>query len=138
MATPSDEADEAAEPTLIPINYKDQARAHFQSLKNRQTAHQDSLKNSDRFWGNFAKKNIDWTAPFDTVQSGSFEKGDIAWFLNGKLNVCFNCVDRWVKYKPDATAIIWEGNDPADTLKISYKELQEEVPRLTPSLCPLH
>ena len=120
---------------LIEINYKDSQRAHFQSFKNRQAAWQDSLKNSDRFWGNFAKKNIDWSAPFDTVQAGSFEKGDIAWFLNGKLNVCFNCVDRWVKYKPDATAIIWEGNDPKDTQRITYKELQEEV-NITSSIIP--
>jgi len=109
------------------VNYKDKERAHWNSKEARLDGWTQSIKNSDRFWGNFAKKNIDWTAPFDTVQSGSFQKGDIAWFLNGKLNVCFNCVDRWVKYKPDYTAIIWEGNDPKDTQRISYKELQEEV-----------
>ena len=122
---------------VFEVNYKDMDRAHFASFKARQAAWQDSLKNSDRFWGNFAKKNIDWNAPFDTVQAGSFEKGDVAWFLNGKLNVCFNCVDRWVKYKPDATAIIWEGNDPKDTQSISYKQLQEEVfcPKYLQMLC---
>jgi len=112
---------------LFPVNYKDQEQAHWGSKEARQDGWNRSIKNSDRFWGDFAKKNIDWMAPFDTVQSGSFEKGDIAWYLNGKLNVCFNCVDRWVKYKPKDTAIIWEGNDPKDTLKISYKELQQEV-----------
>jgi len=121
------EAPESKSDELFPVNYKDKERAHWNSKEARLDGWTQSIKNSDRFWGNFAKKNIDWTAPFDTVQSGSFQKGDIAWFLNGKLNVCFNCVDRWVKYKPDATAIIWEGNDPKDTQKISYKELQEEV-----------
>ena len=128
--TANDNTTESKSDELIEISYKDSARAHFQSFKNRQAAWTDSLKNSDRFWGNFAKKNIDWSAPFDTVQAGSFQKGDIAWFLNGKLNVCFNCVDRWVKYKPDATAIIWEGNDPKDTQRITYKQLQEEVNKL--------
>eukprot|EP01083_Nonionella_stella_P049155 131130_1 len=124
---PKEEADTKTTEDVVEVNYKDIERAHFPSFKSRNAAYQDALKNSDRFWGNFAKKNIDWSAPFDTVQAGSFEKGDIAWFLNGKLNVCFNCVDRWVKYKPDATAIIWEGNDPSDTQRITYKELQEEV-----------
>ena len=115
------------EELLYPVKYKGQAKAHFQDSKSRQSTWEDSIKDGDRFWGNFAKKNIDWFAPFDRVQAGSFEKGDIAWFLNGKLNVSYNCIDRWVKYKPNSTAIIWEGNDPKDTKEITYKELQEAV-----------
>ena len=113
------------EELLFPVKYKGQAKAYFQDDKSRRSTWEDSIK--DRFWGNFAKKNIDWFAPFDRVQQGSFSKEDIGWFLNGKLNVSYNCIDRWVKYKPNSIAIIWEGNDPKDRKEITFKELEEQV-----------
>merc|ERR1719219_28979 len=61
---------------------------------------------------------------------GTFEVGDIAWFLDGKLNVCYNCVDRWARDTPDKVAIIWEGNSPEEDKKVTYKELLQEVCRM--------
>lgn len=58
----------------------------------------------------------------------SFEQGDIAWFLNGKLNVCFNCVDRHVlNGKGSQVALICEGDEPNDVRKVTYDELLQEV-----------
>lgn len=59
-----------------------------------------------------------------------FETGDIAWFLNGKLNVCYNCVDRHVRTQPDKVAIIHEGNEPGDVRLVTYRQLLTEVCRM--------
>ena len=90
---------------------------------------------SDAFWAEKAKEQIDFFETWTQVQAGSFEKGDIAWFLNAKLNVCYNCVDRHVKDHGDKTALIWEGNDSAtDSRSVTYTELYEEVCQLSNAL----
>jgi hypothetical protein len=53
-----------------------------------------SIHNSDAFWGAQARALLQWDAPFNRVQGGSFSKGDINWFAEGKLNVSVNCIDR--------------------------------------------
>lgn len=60
---------------------------------------------------------------------GSFEKGNIAWFLNGKINTCYNCIDRHVfEYKNgDDVAIIWEGDEPTQTRHITFQQLLDKV-----------
>ena len=73
-------------------------------------------------------QQLDWFAPFTKVQSGSFEEGNVAWFLNGKLNVAYNCVDRHVEAgRGDKVAIIYEGDEPTDVSKLTYAQLQSEV-----------
>jgi acetyl-CoA synthetase len=61
---------------------------------------------------------------------GGFEKGDIAWFLNGKLNASTNCIDRHLEKRGDQVAIIWEADEPGQSRKITYRELHHEVCRL--------
>jgi len=62
------------------------------------------------------------------VQSGSLLNGDVNWFANGKLNVCYNCIDKHLENgRGDQTAIIWEGDEPSDSKKISYNELAQQV-----------
>ena len=113
--------------TIIDINYKGQDSAHYRSEKQRKSVWESSINDCDRFWGNIGKKYIDWFAPFDCVYSGSFIKGDIAWYLNGKLNVSYNCIDRWVKHRANNIGLIWEGDDPKNVKKYSFKEIQEET-----------
>jgi acetyl-CoA synthetase len=62
-------------------------------------------------------------------QKGSFKDGDVSWFLNGELNVSYNCVDRHALSNPDNVALIWEADEPGMSQKITYKTLLAEVCR---------
>jgi len=114
------------------ISYKAVAGANIKSAADYTEKYNKSINNPKKFWGDLATSHIDWIRPYDNVMSGSFEKGDICWFQNGKLNVSYNCIDRWAKQDAFAnkTAILWEGNEPGDVRKISFLELQQEVSRL--------
>ncbi len=87
-----------------------------------------STKDPNGFWGEQAKR-VDWIKPFTKVENVSFAPGNISikWFEDGVLNVAYNCVDRHLAKRADQTAIIWEGDDPKDDKKITYKELHAEV-----------
>jgi len=93
-----------------------------------QAMYEESVNNPDKFWSEQAKR-IDWITPFDTVKKTSFERDnvDIQWFINGKLNVAANCIDRHAAQDPNRVAIIWEGDDPALSQQITYQQLQDEV-----------
>ena len=67
---------------------------------------------------------------WEQVYSADFSKGHSSWFLGGKLNVTANCIDRHLDNRGDQTAIIWEGDDPSEHKKISYKELHEHVSKM--------
>ncbi|KAI0284627.1 acetate--CoA ligase [Russula aff. rugulosa BPL654] len=73
-----------------------------------------------------ARETLYWDRPFTTVRTGSFEKGDIAWFPEGALNASYNCVDRWAFKHPDKTAIIYEADEPGTGRDISFAELLHE------------
>jgi acetyl-CoA synthetase len=90
----------------------------------------ESLADPGGFWRREAQI-IDWMTPFSTVSNSSFNEADfgIRWFEDGALNVSANCLDRHLAARGDAAAIIWEGDDPADTRTISYAELHAEVCR---------
>ena len=90
----------------------------------------DSVKNADRFWGKHGKR-IDWFKPYTKVKNASFDgKVSIKWFEDGVTNVSYNCIDRHLKKRGDQTAIIWEGDNPYDDRKITYRELHAHVCRL--------
>ena len=57
----------------------------------------------------------------------SFNTADIKWYLGGKLNVTYNCIDRHLKNKKNKTAIIWVGDDPKNSKQITYTELHKNV-----------
>ena len=97
--------------------------------------YEDSITDNERFWAEQAAR-IDWIKPFTRVKDVSFAKDDlrIRWYYDGTLNVCYNCVDRHLDTKGDDVAIIWEGDDPHDDLKISYRELHQRVCRFANSL----
>ncbi len=87
-----------------------------------------SIADPNKFWGEQAKR-ITWVKPFTKVKNTSYAPGNISikWFEDGTLNACFNCVDRHLEKRGNQTAIIWEGDDPKDDNKITYKELHAEV-----------
>ena len=89
-----------------------------------------SVADPEKFWAEQAKR-VDWIKPFTKVKNTSFapENVSIKWFEDGTLNIAYNCVDRHLAKRGDQTAIIWEGDDPKDDKKVTYKELHAEVCR---------
>ncbi len=89
-----------------------------------------SIKDPNGFWAEQAKR-IDWIKPFSKVKNTSFDPHNVSikWFDDGTLNIAYNCVDRHLAKRGDQTAIIWEGDDPKDDKKITYKQLHAEVCR---------
>ncbi len=87
-----------------------------------------SLQNNDEFWSEQANR-IDWFKKFTKIKNIKYSKDDVSikWFEDGNLNVSYNCIDRHAKNNPDKIAIIWEGDDPNETKKITYKDLLTNV-----------
>ncbi len=87
-----------------------------------------SLQNNDEFWAEQAQR-VDWINKFTKIKNVKYSKDDVSikWFEDGNLNVSYNCIDRHAKSNPDRIAIIWEGDDPNETKKITYKELLLKV-----------
>ena len=81
-----------------------------------------SIKDPNGFWAEQAKR-IDWIKPFTKVKNTSFDPHNVSikWFEDGTLNLAYNCVDRHLAKRGDQTAILWEGDDPKDDKKITYK-----------------
>ncbi len=86
-----------------------------------------SIDQPDDFWAEQANEFIDWFTPWDTVQEWDYHKAEIKWFEGAKVNVAHNCLDRHLETRGDQTAIIWEGDDPNEQRKITYRELHTEV-----------
>ena len=76
-----------------------------------------------------ATELLHWMKPFDSVRYGDFNKGNVGWFLGGKLNVAYNCVDRHAFRDPSRIALIWEADEPGQHQKITYGELLDNVCR---------
>jgi len=88
----------------------------------------------DAFWEREARGRIDWIEPFHTVQDCDFREGRIAWFLGGRLNASVNCLDRHLATRGDKTAILWEGDEPGQVRKLTYRELHGETCRMANAL----
>jgi acetyl-CoA synthetase len=90
-----------------------------------------SVEDPEGFWGEHGKR-VDWITPFTKVKNTSFEPGNVSikWFEDGLLNVSANCLDRHLESRGEQTAILFEGDDPADSRAISYRELHGEVCRM--------
>lgn len=86
-----------------------------------------SINDPETFYGNLAKEYLHWDKPFAKVKSGSLEKGDIAWFLQGELNACYNCVDRHAFANPNKVALISEPDEESEAYSITFQELLEKV-----------
>ena len=101
--------------------------AHVSSLEDYQAQYAESIQDPEAFWTTIAER-LTWYQKWDTVRDYDFVKGDIKWFDGGTLNACYNCLDRHIEAgHGNATAIIWEGNDPSEDKTFSYSELLAEV-----------
>ena len=101
---------------------------HVKGLEEREALVKEAAENPDAFWAKRAKDLLTWFEPWHTVSDCDLAKGKIGWFLGGKLNVAYNCLDRHVEAgKGDKTALIWEGDSEGESRFISYSELLAEV-----------
>ena len=101
--------------------------AHVDSLEAYQAQYAESIQDPEAFWATVAER-LTWYQKWDTVRDYDFVNGEIKWFEGGTLNACYNCLDRHVEAgHGDATAIIWEGNDPSEDKTFSFSELLAEV-----------
>ena len=91
----------------------------------------ESIENPDKFWSEQAHKYLDWDSEWTNVKHEDFLKGEVRWFENAKINASKNCIDRHLNKAGEKIAIIWEGDDPEHSKEITYRELYEEVCRLS-------
>lgn len=108
-----------------PANFAGQA--HCPSLEQYEAMYQRSIEDPDGFWSEIAD-SFEWTQKWDKVRDFNFEHPvSIKWFLGGKTNLSVNCLDRHLEKRGDQTALIWEGNEPGEQSKVTYRELHEQV-----------
>jgi acetyl-CoA synthetase len=114
---------------LFPVS-ADFAKKAWVDAAKYQAMYDKSIADPVGFWGEHGKR-VDWIKPYSQVKDVSYT-GDvhIKWFHDGTLNVAANCTDRHLAKRANQTAIIWEGDDPAESKHITYKELHEQSSRM--------
>jgi acetyl-CoA synthetase len=106
-------------------------RAYVDDAK-YQEMYKRSVDDPAGFWGEHGKR-VDWIKPFTKVKNTSYDPHNVSikWFEDGTLNVAANCIDRHLETRGDQVAILWEGDDPKDDAKITYRELHDKVCRFS-------
>jgi len=94
-----------------------------------QRLYRQSIEDPDAFWADQAKV-LDWIKPWSSIQRSDMKTGQATWFEGARLNVSYNCIDRHLTTRGDQPAIIREGDNPADSSVITYRELHQHVCRL--------
>ena len=106
------------------------ADAHIKEQQYREM-YERSITDPEGFWAEQAELFLTWDRPWEKLLDWDFTKGNIRWFQGGKLNACYNCIDRHLETRGDQVALICEGDDPADDEKITYSELYSQVCRFS-------
>ena len=110
----------------------------IKTLEEYTTAYKKSVADPEGFWTEVASEFL-WQKKWDKVLDWNFKEPNVKWFVNGKLNITENCIDRHLEKNATKTAFIWEPNEPGDKNRIiTYKELSEEVNRLANVLKSFH
>ena len=106
------------------------SRAYVDQAKYR-AMYEASIRDPEGFWHEHGGR-IDWFTPFTSVKNTSFGPGEVSirWFEDGVTNAAYNCVDRHLETRADQVAIIWEGDDPSQSARITYRELHAHVCRM--------
>ena len=121
------------ESKLYPVSAAVEKSAHIDADLYK-TMYQHSIDKPEEFWGEKAEEFLTWEKKWSKVSDCDFSSAKIKWFVDGKLNVTTNCIDRHLNERGDQTAIIWEGDEPSDDKQLTYKELYEEVCRFSNAL----
>ena len=114
---------------MIPVKPHIAQRAYVNSLDEYREMYRRSIEEPEEFWKEQAQI-LDWFHPPRNIMDMDMDEVDFAWFSGGRLNACFNCVDRHLPTKGEQTAIIWAGDEPGDYRYISYREVKHNVARI--------
>jgi acetyl-CoA synthetase len=126
-ATNSVKAQAATEGRLIPPPAAFAAKAHVSSSAQYEQMYQRSVEDPEGFWGEIAEGFV-WKKKWDQVMDCSFGKEVyIKWFIGGKTNISVNALDRHLEKRGEQTALIWEGNNPGEGSKLTYREMYTQV-----------
>ena len=122
---------------LYPVAERGPHTTHS-SPEDYQRLYDSSITDPDAFWGEHGKR-LDWMTPFTTVKSVDYGNGSgtdvqIKWFEDGVLNLSVNAIDRHLETRGDQVAIIFEGDDPNEDARVTYRELSGHVNRLANGL----
>ncbi|MCB9465285.1 MAG: acetate--CoA ligase [Candidatus Eisenbacteria bacterium] len=114
---------------LYPPKEHLRTRAHISSKEEYERLYRLSLDHPEWFWGDQAD-SLDWFEVWDSVVEMDYHEVEFSWFDGGRLNACFNCVDRHLEEKANKTAIIWAKDEPGEYEYITYRELHRHVGRV--------
>ncbi|NVJ25897.1 acetate--CoA ligase [Myxococcus sp. AM011] len=106
-------------------------RAHLRSMEDYQRLWDEAAKDPDKYWGDRAREELYWKEPFKTVLD--WKPPHARWFVEGRTNLAYNCLDRHLATRRDKPAILFEG-EPGDRRRITYGELSTQVNRLANGL----
>ena len=112
-----------------PVSDDAKQRAHL-SIDQYQDLYQKSINAPEVFWPEMANEFLTWAKPWEQLTESNLMAGTAGWFIGGKLNACYNCVDRHLPQRAQQTAILWEGDDPSQQANITYQDLHQRVCQL--------
>jgi acetyl-CoA synthetase len=115
--------------TMIPVKPEIATRAHVGSLEEYKRLYRLSLDDPEGFWRRQAEI-LTWFHQPSSILDVDMKEVDFSWYGGGRLNACFNCVDRHLATQPEKTAILWAGDEPGEYRTITYAELKHHVARL--------
>ncbi len=116
-------------PDVYPPKPSIAERAHIGSMQEYERLYRLSLDDPETFWAKQAEA-IAWFHPWNTVFDHDYANVDFGWYLGGRVNACFNCVDRHLSERGDQDAIVWVKDEPGEYERITYRRLKHEVARV--------
>lgn len=119
-----------SETQIYPVKKSIQAKSYLKGMDAYKEMYQRSLKDPQGFWLEAAKQ-LDWFKDPEKAMDGDFTSVNYSWFLGGKLNAAYNCLDRYLETKGKKVAIIWAKDEAGEYQHLTYREIFENVCRLT-------
>lgn len=113
-------------PSIYPVSEHTRQQSHLNAAQYH-ALYQQSITQPEQFWAEQAQRFLTWYQPWDTVCKTDLRQGEVQWFINGKLNISYNCIDRHLPTKAHDTAIIFEADEPGQAQYISYQQLHDKV-----------
>jgi len=107
------------------------------AMQRYRQVYKESIENPPKFWAEKANELLDWFVDFDETSpmTGGFEHGDVAWFAGGKLNICYNAIDRHINSgNANEIALVFEGDEPDDIRRLTYKDLLRKISQIANAL----
>ena len=108
--------------------------AYISSKEEYDDLYRRSIEDADNFWAEQAREYLSWYKEWDSVLEWDFEKADIKWFKGGKINACYNALDKHIDQVKNRVAYYFEGDDPGVSQVVTYNELYKRVNKFAAAL----